>query len=180
MGRPGNILAAIVTLALAGCGSSTGGADGGGTGGTPGAAGHGGAAGHDAGAPTGEITWLANGTPHGIAIGIAARRSATMTDTLEIVGADGVNPGLSIELGTPTTLGGTYSCGADGGTVVLITYDNMIPSSPTCTVTVAFVTGADGKPHATGTFDFSFAGADGGAIDVTGGHFDIPVSMETP
>jgi hypothetical protein len=99
------------------------------------------------------------------------------SDTLELVAVDiGANATLTIIVSSMTALDGSYACVIDGGApVVEVTYDNDA-STPvqSCTVTVAFQTAADGQLHAIGSFDIAITGKTG-AIDLSGGHYDLAV-----
>ena len=172
----------MALLAMPACGSSGTTADDGGRGGagSTGAAGQTGAGGHDAAVPTGEITWLDDGTPHALAIGLATSLMGNMTNSLEIVGVDPQGTySLAISVGGPMALGGTYPCAFANGNIVEITYTQRALQPTTCTVMLTLMTEADGKQHATGTFSFDITG-DAGTRSITDGHFDIPVMMETP
>jgi hypothetical protein len=129
--------------------------------------------------PTGAITWLDAGTPHALGIAEAVRRIGNMTDSLEIVGVDPQGTySLSIGVGGPMTLGGTYTCSFSTPNIAEITYRSFVPS--TCMVMVTLTTGADGgAPHVTGTFSFDIT-KEAGTESITDGRFDIPVTMETP
>jgi hypothetical protein len=193
MRRLGKAVGVLALLALSGCGSSGTAADAGphGSAGSTGAAGaKGGAgsvgstggAGADGGVPTGEITWLDDGTPHALGIALATRLIGNMTDSLEIVGVDTTGTySLTIAVGGPMTLGGTYTCSlVNNANIAEITYTSrvLIPSS--CMVMVTLTTDADGgAPHATGTFSFDIT-KEAGTESITDGRFDIPVTMETP
>jgi hypothetical protein len=179
------VVVAVAVLAVPACGSSGTATDAGahGSAGSTGGAGQTGGAGHDAGVPTGEITWVDDGTPHGLALALATSLMGNMTNSLEIVGVDPQGTyDLSILVGGPMPLGGTYTCSLANNNADLaeITYTSrvLIPSS--CTVMVTLTTGADGgAPHATGTFSFDIS-KEAGTESITDGHFDVPVMMETP
>jgi hypothetical protein len=188
-------------VALFGCGSSgstggdgggagttgSGGADAGSHDGGGGVDGGAGVAGHDGGADTGGalsmMTWKENGVLRTATSTLANRYTTPALDSLSLVGADlpaGATVSLAVGAGSGAVLGGTYACGVslDGGTSsAALTYDNRpAPAGETCSITVTFTTGADGHPHASGTFDATLPG-DGGTTTLTEGKFDVPVNQ---
>src|SRR5579863_6849565 len=152
------LLLLTTPISAAAC-SSSGVAGAGGKGGSQGATG---GAGMDAAtAVNPELHWKVGvvvESPY--AVEAIRMRSAT-TDNIEIVGAGTtLNEGITIAVGTPGTIGGTYTCPYDGGSVVEFTYHLMAPSSSTCSITLGFTTGSDGKEHVTGSFEASLTFGD--------------------
>jgi hypothetical protein len=178
---------AVAWLAIPACGSSGTTTDAGahGSAGATGGAGSGGltgGAGHDGGVPTGEITWLDDGTPHGLALALATSLMGNTTNSLEIAGIDPAGTySLSILVGGPMALGGTYTCSlVNNANIAEITYTSRVLIPSRCMVMLTLTTGADGgAPHATGTFSFDIT-KEAGTESITDGRFDIPVTMETP
>jgi hypothetical protein len=72
-------------------------------------------------------------------------------------------------------LDGTYGCGADGGSVTAISYDNVVTTVQSCSVTVVFTTNVAGQPRAMGTFEAVVA-IPAGMKTLTEGNFDIVVT----
>jgi hypothetical protein len=184
----------VAVLAVPACGSSGSATDAGGhgsagatgTAGASGGAGSGGlagGAGHDGGVPVGEITWLDDGTPHALPTALAVRRTDNLSDTLEVVGIDTQGTySLTIAVAGPMALAGPYTCSTANGNADLaeITYTSRLLMPSSCMVMVTLTTGADGgAPHATGTFSFDIS-KEAGTESITDGHFDIPVTTETP
>ncbi len=170
---------AVTLVALSACGSSGTATDAGGHG----SAGSTGGAGHDGGLPTGEITWVDDGTPHALPTALAVRRIGNMSDSLEIVGVDLQGTyDLTIAVAGPMALAGPYTCSTANGNADIadLTHTPPVLRPTRCTVSVVLPTDADGgTPHATGTFSFDIA-KEAGTESITDGHFDIPVMMETP
>jgi disulfide bond formation protein DsbB len=100
--------------------------------------------------------------------------SAT-NDTVEIIGAVATpGGGISIIVSTSGTLGGTYTCPFDGGSVVELTYHLMTPTVESCSVMIGFTTDAEGHEHVTGTFEATLTFQDAGMTMLTAGVIDIP------
>ena len=165
------------------CGSSggrtgtggTSGSSGGGTDGGGGRAGTGGkAGGADAGIP--DITWIENGVLRTATYpSLATRHTTTASDTFNFVGADvPANATVSFAVSSQATLDGTYACGADGGTIATLSYDNVVTTVQSCSLAVTFTTSAAGQPRATGTFE-AVVVIPAGTKTLTEGHFDVAV-----
>jgi hypothetical protein len=192
---------ALLTLVLGGltfaCGSGGGPADGGHAGagggagggaagnsggaggaGRDGGAGRNGGAGKDGGADGGvpDTTWKENGVLRTATYAsLATRYKTAASDTLNFVATDfPAGATLSFAVSEQSSLGGTYGCGADGGTVVAVSYDNVQTMDQSCSITVSFTTDAAGKAHATGTFE-AVVTIPAGTKTLTEGQFDLVV-----
>src|SRR5579862_7453591 len=131
---------ALLLLTLGGCSSSGGGADGGakstgsaGSGGNVGGAGRGAGGGGHGGsggvAVNPELYWKADGVLESAQFVEAIRMTSATNDTVEIIGAVATpGGGISMSVSTNGTLGGTYTCPFDGGSVVELTYHLMTPT----------------------------------------------------
>jgi hypothetical protein len=168
------LLLLMTSVSAAACSSSGATADGG-KGGSQGATGAAGAGMDAATAVNPELHWKVGAVVESPYTVEAIRMTTATTDNIEIVGAGTtLNEGITIAVGTPGTIGGTYTCPYDGGSVVELTYHLMAPSSSTCSITLAFTTGADGKEHVTGSFEATLTFGDGGTTTLTEGFIDIP------
>jgi hypothetical protein len=160
--RAGAAALLIGALALLlGCGSD-GGAPGGGDGGV---------------APTGSgtLTWLDNGTKHSALFATGARVTTTMIDMVQVSGGE-ANTGISFGVSMPPPLvPGTYPCGVSGtGSRIIVSFsDNSGVLFQSCTVTLTSIGGKTGE-HAVGTFS-----ATGGGKAITGGMFDVPLTVSS-
>jgi len=127
------LLLIAASIGAAACSSSGAAADGGagGNGGSKGAAGATGAAGAaGATAVNPELHWKVGGIVESPAFVEAIRMTSATTDNIEILGAGTTqNAGITIAVGAPGTIGGTYTCPYDGGSVVEFTYHLAAPSS---------------------------------------------------
>jgi hypothetical protein len=197
-GRPIAIVG--FTLALVGCGSGGGGANGGSGGhaGTGGAAGHAGAGGSlDGGASdgasacgaaigpggvnAGTMRWQDNGTPECAFIIEQTRMTSASLDFLDIIGV-AMDSNHAIDLAVSayggSSLGGAYACGsgADGGAnaTLQVTSANVISAVPDCTITITHAGTA--TAHAQGTFSGTATGEGGAATVITNGVFDVVVT----
>jgi hypothetical protein len=150
-------LLVLLALAMAGCGSSDGGAapDGGAPGGTGGG-----------------LTWLDNGTRHTALYPSAARVTSAMLDMVQVAGGEASGVGIAFGVSMPPPLvPGSYPCGVSGNRIIVsFSYANAGVSS-SCTVTITSVGAATGG-RATGTFSAVF-----GATMITGGTFDLPLTV---
>ncbi|HVZ74012.1 MAG TPA: hypothetical protein VHJ20_16650 [Polyangia bacterium] len=173
-----------VALAAAGCGSSGANADGG-SGGHGGGGGNGGGSGGNGGSAAcapiipgdGVMTWNDDGVAECGTITIAGRMTSSSQDFIEIIGATttGIGVGITV-VRYGGTLGGTYNCKNDAGIGSLYVDFEYRGKFQDCTITIDNP-GAPGGAHATGSFSGTFAGADGGTIEVTNGTFDTPVML---
>jgi hypothetical protein len=179
MSKRAGILGGLLSLgvSLAGLGCSSGGApatgDAGGAAGTLATGGTGGGAGADGGFIN-QLHWTANGVAESASFAEAVRVTSTASDSISIVSSD---PPLSLTItATGAPLGGTYDCAADGGSKVAFAYQSTATGTAhSCSVTIAFETGADGHQHATGTFSAVLSYGDAGTTVLTAGVFDIVV-----
>jgi hypothetical protein len=164
----------VCGLALA-CGSGGGTSDGGGAG----AGGKTGGAGTDGGADAGvpDTTWKENGVLRTATYpSLVTRHKTATSDTLNVVAADiPAHATLSFAVGGAALTDGTYTCGADaGGPFVAVSYDNVMTTDESCSLTVTFTTDAAGKPRASGTFE-AVVTIPAGTKTLTEGHFDLAV-----
>jgi len=165
----------LIGLAVCGCGSSKGGADGGaGTTGAGGGAGTGGA-----GGGTAHVTWRDDGTLVTAIGGSATRVLFEGKEILEIIGATN---DLSIRMTvsddpplTPKTFMCNQPAGLAGATFIYsdVNASPGVLESPECTVTLTQV-GTTGGPSAVGTFTAILAPPSGVRRNITDGSFDVP------
>ena len=171
----------LIGLAVCGCGSSKGGADGGagttGAGGTGGGAGTSGTGGTSGG--TAHVTWRDDGTLVTAIGGSATRVLFEGKEILEIIGATN---DLSIRMTvsdnpplTPKTFMCNQPAGLAGATFIYsdVNASPGVLESPECTVTLTQV-GTTGGPSAVGTFTAILAPPSGVRRNITDGSFDVP------
>ena len=179
-------MAALVIVAVAGCGPSGGGKPdasgtagaGGGGGGSGGNGGGGGSAGATSG---GVVTWNENGTPHTATVAGGSRVRSAASDTIQIVGADAAGTAVTLDVATPVPplTPGSFACGSTSTAdpIVSIAYTNSGGGQmPTCTIVISTLGDTTGS-HATGTFNATVPLRSGGTATITNGVFDVTLTV---
>ncbi|HEY4188767.1 MAG TPA: hypothetical protein VGP07_27110 [Polyangia bacterium] len=159
-----------MAASLLGCGS--GGAPGGLRGGAGGTTATG----------SGSMTWKDDGAAHGasFATGVLARTS--VTDLLEVSGADTAGMAIAFALSTPTPIAAApFTCAQVGtnGIIVSLVYTttgNATNSTQSCAINLATV-GTTTGAHAIGTFSAVIALTAGGTKTLSDGQFDLPLTV---
>jgi len=165
----------LIGLAVCGCGSSKGGADGGagttGAGGTGGGAGTSGTGGASGG--TAHVTWRDDGTLVTAIGGTATRALFEGKELLEIIGGTNDQSVRITVSDDPPLMAKSFMCNQPAGNAGATFIHSNYNASPECTVTITQV-GATGGPSAVGTFTATFVSPDGVRRNVTDGTFDVP------
>jgi hypothetical protein len=179
-------------IAVTGCSSGGGSAMGGaGARGAGGSAGGGGGGGQSC-APAavvgvtneGTVSWLDNGKLSCAFLIIADRTTGTAADTIEVDATTPDSRGIDFVLSSYNgLLGGSYTCQPGNGTSQPYVALEIIGQKASgnvamsaCTVSIAFTMDSAGQQRAQGTFSGTLTG-DAGTESVTGGTFDITVSL---
>ena len=109
---------------------------------------------------------------------LATRHTVTSSDTFNFVSTDfPAGATLSFALSSQALLDGTYLCGAVGGSLAAVSYNNVATTDQSCSITVTFTTDSAGQPRATGTFE-AVVTILAGTKTLSEGHFDLAVTAD--
>jgi hypothetical protein len=123
------------------------------------------------------VSWAENGVAQCAYVLVASRISNASQDFLEIVGSTMAGVGFGLTVVTyASPLGGTYSCKSDAG-VSSVYVDFVYPSGTVVDCTITIVTpGTAGSVNAVGSFSATVTATGGGAITISNGAFNTPVT----
>ena len=160
-------LGATLVAGVAGCGSSAAG--------TPDGGGGGGASG------TGTLSWQDDGVAHQASFATAVLVTSSGLQILQISGAEAGGIGIAFGVSAkPAVALGASPCGASPGgypiTSFSYTATGVAPLYESCTVGITTLGAANGE-RASGTFSAVLDKTAGGTKAITGGVFNVPLTV---